>query len=97
MQVCTSLQADNHASTSTCRPTNSVKALKAQPGAVVIGTESMQIQRAHCRFPGLAIYNAEILTYHSKNIRKQFYQTTLGNCYGLKLPKVLIASLRKKF
>jgi len=41
MQVCTSLQTDNHASTSplsflqagcpSCRPTNSVKALKAQP------------------------------------------------------------------
>jgi len=40
MQVCTSLQADNHASTPplsflqagcpSCRPTNSVKALKAQ-------------------------------------------------------------------
>ena len=42
MQVCTSLQTDNHASTQTlsflqagcpsCRPTNSVKALKAQCG-----------------------------------------------------------------
>ena len=41
MQVCTSLQTDNHASTPplsflqagcpSCRPTNSVKALKAQP------------------------------------------------------------------
>jgi len=38
MQVCTSLQTDNHASTSflqagcpSCRPTNSVKALKALP------------------------------------------------------------------
>jgi len=40
MQVCTSLQTDNHASTSplsflqagcpSCRPTNSVKALKAR-------------------------------------------------------------------
>jgi len=40
MQVCTSLQTDNHANTSllsflqagcpSCRPTNSVKALKAQ-------------------------------------------------------------------
>jgi len=29
MQVCTSLQTDNHASTPSCRPTNSVKALKA--------------------------------------------------------------------
>jgi len=43
MQVCTSLQTDNHASTSplsflqarcpSCRPTNSVKALKARPTA----------------------------------------------------------------
>jgi len=42
MQVCTSLQTDNHASTSplsflqagcpSCRPTNSVKALKAKGG-----------------------------------------------------------------
>jgi len=41
MQVCNSLQTDNHANTPTlsflqagcpsCRPTNSVKALKAQP------------------------------------------------------------------
>ena len=44
MQVCTSLQTDNHAITRplsflqagcpSCRPTNSVKALKAQPRAV---------------------------------------------------------------
>ena len=44
MQVCTSLQTDNHASTlplcflqagcPSCRPTNSVKALKANPAAV---------------------------------------------------------------
>jgi len=46
MQVCTSLQADNHASTSqlsflqagcpSCRPTNSVKALKAQSSSDTI-------------------------------------------------------------
>jgi len=46
MQICTSLQTDNHASTSllsflqagrpSCRPTNSVKALKAK---TVIGNE----------------------------------------------------------
>jgi len=45
MQVCTSLQTDNHASTPplsflqaecpSCRPTNSVKALKAQALVVV--------------------------------------------------------------
>jgi len=44
MQVCTSLQADNHASTPqlsflqagcpSCRPTNSVKALKPTPKTV---------------------------------------------------------------
>jgi len=46
MQVCTSLQTDNHASTPplcflqagcpSCRPTNSVKALKAQVDEKVV-------------------------------------------------------------
>ena len=46
MQVCTSLQTDNHASTPpliflqagcpSCRPTNSVKALKASQSTVVV-------------------------------------------------------------
>jgi len=46
MQVCTSLQTDNHASTPplsflqagcpSCRPTNSVKALKASDGDIVV-------------------------------------------------------------
>ena len=50
MQVCTSLQTDNHASTPTlsflqagcpsCRPTNSVKALKGSP---VIGKSLLKI------------------------------------------------------
>jgi len=47
-----------------------------------------------CRFQGLAIFNAKILIYFS-NIRKQFYQTAVGNCYGLKLPNA-DCSLRKK-
>ena len=47
-----------------------------------------------CRFQGLAISNAKILIYFS-NIRKQFYQTAVGNCYGLKLPNA-DCSLRKK-
>jgi len=29
-------------------------------------------------------------------MRKQFYQTALGNCYGLKLPKGADCGLRKK-
>jgi len=47
MQVCTSLQTDNHASTPplsflqagcpSCRPTNSIKALKAQEVTFYIG------------------------------------------------------------
>jgi len=55
MQVCTSLQTDNHASTPplsflqagcpSCRPTNSVKALKAQ-------LEQYLRQNLRKRFPG---------------------------------------------
>jgi len=46
------------------------------------------IQLAQCRFPGLAISNSKILVYFfQKNVRKQFYQTALGNCYGLNLAK----------
>jgi len=52
MQVCTSLQTDNHASTPTlfvflqagcpsCRPTNSVKALKAQIDAGILTITSL--------------------------------------------------------
>jgi len=50
MQVCTSLQTDNHANTSllsflqagcpSCRPTNSVKALKANSGQYRSGSLS---------------------------------------------------------
>ena len=55
MQVCTSLQTDNHASTPplsflqagcpSCRPTNSVKALKAQLDQITIAfnLESLQV------------------------------------------------------
>jgi len=53
MQVCTSLQADNHASTSplsflqagypSCCPTNSVKALKENEGKSTVGNYAMAI------------------------------------------------------
>jgi len=55
---------------------------------LVIGNESAPIHLAQCRFPGLAIPDAKILIlFFKQNTRKQFYQTALGNCYGLKLPK----------
>jgi len=58
------------------------------PAKVKTGNESAPIQLAQCRFPGLAISNAKILTYFSnKNIQKQFYQTAPGNCYGFTFPK----------
>ena len=70
------------------------------PKIIKIGrvwNESVPIQLTQCRFPGLAISHAKILIYFFKsNIRKQFYQTTLGNCYGLKLPKNADCSLRKQ-
>jgi len=59
VQVCTSLQTDNHTSTSplsflqagcpSCRPTNSVKALKAQKIFIlnkITVTEKSELQRA---------------------------------------------------
>jgi len=54
--------------------------------------QSAPIQLSQCRFPGLAISNANIYIYiyiyiFERNIREQFYQTALGNCYGLKLAK----------
>jgi len=52
MQVCTSLQTDNHTSTSplsflqagcpSCRPTNSVKALKAHSNQQLTNIENLQ-------------------------------------------------------
>ena len=83
MQVCTSLQTDNHASTPSlsflqagcpsCRPTNSVKALKAKIANrwqtdggvvdVVVGCDHAQIQWRHIHF----IFNADALLKHSKN------------------------------
>jgi len=54
MQVCTSLQTDNHASTPplsflqagcpSCRPTNSVKALKARVGK---GIKMLKYNKLH--------------------------------------------------
>ena len=32
-------------------------------------------------------FSAKILIFFQKNIEKQLFQTALGNCYGLKLPK----------
>ena len=35
--------------------------------------------------------------FQAKNIRKQFYQTTLGNCYSLKLPKWRLLFEKNRF
>ena len=60
-----------------------------------IGNESVPIQLAQCRFPGLAISNANMLI-HFFQIWKQFYQTALGNCHCLKLPKRWLQFKKKK-
>jgi len=57
----------------------------SQPSHAIIGNESVPIQLAQCRFPGLAIFNAKI------KYTEAIFRTALGNCYGLKLPKMLIA------
>ena len=71
MQVCTSLETDNHASTPplsflqagcpSCRITNSVKALKAFQLTKNRERKCADTIMAQCWFPGLAISNAEIL------------------------------------
>jgi len=58
MQVCTSLQTDNHANTSllsflqagcpSCRPTNSVKALKAQSMSKKRGWKKRKTGKSSC-------------------------------------------------
>jgi len=64
MQVCTSLQTDNHASTPPLKfftgrmpflPPN-----QQRQSTEGIGNESVPIQLAQCRFPGLVISNARI-------------------------------------
>ena len=59
MQVCTSLQTDNHASTPplfflqagcpSCRPTNSVKAIQAMPAKVFNAVVSIRTPQCLCR------------------------------------------------
>jgi len=62
--------------------------------ADTIGT--VPIQLAQCRFPRLAISSAKILIYFSNKIyRSNFYQTPLGSCYGLKLPKFWLQLWKK--
>ena len=58
----------------------------------------MPILLAQRRFPGQAISNAKILIYFSyKYTEAVLSNTALGNCYGLKLPKMLIAVSEKKY
>jgi len=61
MQVCTSLQTDNHASTPplcflqagcpSCRPTNSIKALKAQQAQLLPHTTNRKYHMAYLFVP----------------------------------------------
>jgi len=60
---------------------------------------SALIQLAQCQFPQPAISNAKILIYLSekKYIAKQFHQTALGNCCGLKLWKCWLQFKKKNY
>jgi len=51
-------------------------------------TQVCRYNMAQCRLHGLAIFNVKNYEHNFRqNIRKQFYQTALGNCYDLELPK----------
>jgi len=62
-----------------------------------IGNESVPIQLTQCRFPAGAghFQRQNINIFFKQNIRKQFYQTALGNCYSLKLPKCRLQFKKK--
>ena len=78
MQVCTSLQTDNHASTPplsfsqagcpSCRPTNSIKALKAPKS-----TEEQQQQRHKVSYGSLLLY----ATQHQLKLMKEMIRDSL--------------------
>ena len=80
MQVCTSLQTDNHASTPplcflqagcpSCRPTNSVKALKAV--VVVLSAKKISSQSAFER-----TQNYRIVPYHKRSTRLSYVHQDL--------------------
>ena len=57
------------------------------PAWVIIGNENAPIQFPGCPFPLLKYQ----YIFRIKK-RKQFCQTALGNCYGLKLPKCWLLS-----
>jgi len=61
------------------------------------GEESVPIHLAQCRFPGLSIFSAKILTriFEMKHT-EAILSKTLGNCYGLKLSKCCLWFKRKK-
>jgi len=53
-----------------------------------VGNESAPIQLAQCWFTGWPFPEQKCkYIFQRTYMRKQFYQTAFGNCYGLKLPK----------
>ena len=73
MQVCISLQTDNHASTPplksflqagcpSCRPTNSIKALKAW-------TEKLKLKKMHCYLSKLTLLITGIIIHYGSRIK----------------------------
>ena len=58
--------------------------------------ESVPIQLAQCRFPGLAVSNAEILVYFWKNYTDAILSNSTRKMLCFEITKVLKCSLRKK-
>ena len=105
MQVCSCLQTDNYASNpplsffySGCLPAAQPTASKHRRQTASIGNESVPIQLVQCRFPGLAISNANIYKYifqvkyteviSSNSIRKLFW---------FEITKIMIADEEKNY
>ena len=93
VQVCTSLQTDNHTSTSplsflqagcpSCRPTNSVKALKALNKAMYVCEKIITYTHTHTRLTALFSGTTQVSRYQksdqvNKKTKNHFMQEIIS-------------------
>jgi len=68
----------------------------SQPSRAIIGNESVPIQLAQCRFPGLAIFNAKILKKISNKIHGSNFSNSTRKLLWFEITKNADRNLRKK-
>jgi len=104
MQVCSSLQTDNHASNpplsffySGCLPAAQPTASKHRRQTASIGNDSVPIQLVQCRFPGLAISNAKMYKYiFQVKYTEANSSNSIRKLFWFEITKIMIAVEEKK-